>query len=159
MEEQCAPWSPIPLEANRYMAANVQRLEAAQGERGRAIRMVITGNPDPVDRQRVVAWRLTFSRVAAYRKRPVGTYWPDAVPLLWPEPRGISTWEIMHSRWLPESLPPEWRNPGRMHHFVIASSYHMYEIAGETCEAEEIGDWQHVRQVIRTFTDETSKAR
>jgi hypothetical protein len=158
MEEQCALWSPIPLEANRYMAANVQRLEEAQGQRGRAVRMVVTGNPDPVDRERVAAWRLIFFRVAAYRKRPAGTYWPDAVPLLWPEPRGISTWEIKNSRWLPESLPPERRHPGRMRHFVIASSYNVYEIAAETCESEEIGDWQHMRENIRTFTGEASEA-
>ncbi len=140
MEEQCAPWSPIPLEANHYMAVNVQRLEEAQGQRGRAVRMVVTGNPDSLDRKRVVAWRLTFSRVAAYRKRPAGTYWPDAVPLLWPKPQGVSTWEVKNSRWLPESLIPEWLHPERMRHFVVASSYDVYEVAAEWWESEEIGD-------------------
>jgi hypothetical protein len=85
----------------------------------------------------VRTWRITFHHVAAYRCDPIQ---PERMfPDHWFEGGEIATWEVSQSQWLPEAIGTLYSHPEAIHHYVIASSDAVYDIAAQTWTVEELG--------------------
>ena len=151
--EQCVPWEPVPQAANHYMVLNVAFFEqmAIGGPRGAPVSVVVAASleDEASGRRSVLAWRITFQSVAAYHALPIGM-WSGTRPYETSadghrEPLRIATWELLNSRWLAADVPSAYHATKPRHHYVIASSEDVYEIAAASWESEELGPWAQVR--------------
>lgn len=151
--EQCVPWEPVPQAASRYMVLNVALFEQMVwgGPQGMPVSVVMVSSlqGEPSGRRSVLAWRIRFQSVAAYHVLPIGM-WSGTRPYEFSadgrrEPLQIATWELLNSRWLAADVPSDYHATKPRHHYVIASSENVYEIAAASWESEELGNWAQVR--------------
>lgn len=128
------------------MVLNVERLEEHALKEGAPVHVTVVASDveqHPDSHKTVIrTWRISFQHVAAYRCRPIDQ--PLNSPTMtfpdhWHEGGDIATWEVVHSRWLPEAIGVLYSHPKAIHHFVIASSYNVYDIAAQTWTVEELG--------------------
>ena len=144
--ERCVSWQPVPPPWDRYMVLNVERLEQRALVEGTpvAVTVVASDVEQRTDPHQVVirTWRISFHHVTAYRCDPIEQ--PPSLPKRvfpdhWFEGGDIATWEVVQSQWLPEAISRLYSHPESIHHYVIASSYTVYDIAAQTWTVEELG--------------------
>lgn len=145
--ERCIPWRPVPPPWDRYMVLNVARLEQDGLTEGLPVAVTVVASDeeqraDPVNII-VRSWRITFQHVAGYRWRPIDQPLDRpriAFPGHWHEGGDIATWEVAHSQWLPEAIGTLYSHPKAVHHYVIASSYEIYDFAAERWTVEALAE-------------------
>jgi hypothetical protein len=153
--ERCIPWEPIPRDANRYMVLNVALFEqTALGSLGTPVSIVVVSSHTGEHPQggTAIAWRIELQHVAAYRTCDI-TLWKGVCPYsdVTSKRLDVALWEIENSTWLTECVSAERIARTHPHHFVIASSFHVFEIAAATWESEELGEWLRVREDLRRW--------
>jgi hypothetical protein len=141
--EQAIPWNPVPKGANVYMLLQVARFEQQALAEGTPVSMTVVASTEERPPQRG-AWRIDFTSVAGFRclsiAQPPGggnqlTYLGKNNNLL------AATWEVVHSRWLPEAIGTLHGRPQAVHHYVIANSYTIYDIAAQGWTSEALEEW------------------
>lgn len=144
--EQAIPWDPIPRAANIYMECGVAHFEQ-RAEEGTPVSCIVLGSLGGREGARdEMAWQITFQRAIAFRYGPID--YQRGTPLVSPSGEGghkVACWEIAHSRWLRAVVSPDHSRPSHLHHFVIADSDVLYEVAAEWWESSELGSWERVR--------------
>ncbi len=145
-EPQAIAWEPVPRGANQYMGLNVVHFEQLAGETGMPIAVMVTaplrtgGSKQAVD----TVWRITFQVVGGFRMLPVDRASGQVPWLAATEAQGKpALWEVVHSHWLEQTVTSGSSRPQAFHHYVIASSYDIYEIAAQWWEVEEMGEFDH----------------
>lgn len=154
--EQLVLWEPVPPAANVHMVLNVAYVEEWRfGDAGAPISMVVVSSLQdrPPDHRDVLAWRITFSWVAAYHRTFIGN-WSGTLPHESDaegrrKPFQLATWEVINSHWLASNVTPPYLDARPRHHYVVASSETIYEIAASSWRSEELGDWSYVRHDLQ----------
>lgn len=151
--ERCIPWEPIPRDANRYMVLNVALFEqTALSGHGTPISLVVVSShkSEHPRGSAAIAWHIALQKVAAYRSCDI-TMWKGARPYsdVISKRLDVALWEIQNSSWLTENVSAE--RIARTHHYVIASSFDVFEIAAASWESEELGEWRRVRDDLRRW--------
>lgn len=142
--EQAIPWEPVPRKANVYMVLQVERFEQLALSEGTPVSITVVASTEH-SMPRHGAWRIDFTHVAAFRclpiDQPLGSRSRMAAYLGKDNKLVAATWEIVHSRWLPEAVGTLHSRPQAVRHYVIASSYVIYDIAAEGWTSHAIADW------------------
>lgn len=143
--EKCISWQPVPPAINRYTVLEVAEFEQHALAEGTPVAVtVVSSSVDHTDpgQSPTSSWRILFHWVAGYRCRPIDQP-AGTPPVVFPEgSRGsqVAIWEVVHSKWLPEAIGTLHGRPSAVHHFVIASSYVIYDIAAESWTSEALKD-------------------
>lgn len=151
-DERWLPWDPVPREANRYMELGVAHFEQLSILEGTPICAIIVSSivHGSSSAKTDYAWRVRFEHAPGFRYRPIEQ--PVGLAQL-THPGGagrieVAAWELAPSHWLPEAIGALYARPHAVHHFVIASSYGVYDIAAETWVTEELGEWSYVSRAF-----------
>lgn len=138
-----------PPQANRYMIVNVAFVEQIGLLRtGAPLAMVLVSSeePGPPGQAHPFTWLVTFADVAAYRCSDI---------VMWHGPRQyrdesskrleVALWEVVDSEWLPMAVSANRPAHLPVRHYVIASSFRVFEIAAGSWESRPLGPWMQVR--------------
>lgn len=139
--EHAIPWEPVPREANVYMVLNVERFEQ-RGTEGAPVSVTVVASTEE-STPRIGVWRIDFHNVPGFRCLPIEQL-PGSSRLTYlvkGNTLSAATWEVVHSRWLPEAIGTNYGRPQAVRHYVIAGSYQVYEIAAEAWTSEALEDW------------------
>jgi hypothetical protein len=139
--EQAISWDPVPRYANIYMLLTVERLERAIVE-GMPLSMIVVAQTEKSPRI-IGRWRIDFLSVAAFRCLPIDQPNGHGSVLVARDTSGqlsAATWEVVHSRWLPEAIGTLHSRPQAIHHYVIADTYVVYDIAAQWWTSEMLED-------------------
>lgn len=140
--ERCIPWQPVPPAVNRYTVLEVEEFAQRALAEGAPVAVTVVSAVEHTapGQAPASAWRIRFEWVTGYRCRP--TDQPlGSTPVVFPEGPGGSqaaTWEVVYSRWLPEAVGTLYGRPSAVRHFVIASTYAIYDIAAERWTSEAL---------------------
>lgn len=149
MKQVCIPWEPIPEAANHYTALRVMRFTYTMHRDPLSLIVLSPWKAPDEEKERDIAWRLTFKPTRGFRIKPLG-YWIGGTKPPWPEkgnmqairPNGPAMWEVTSSLFLNECLQSEERRRG-WHLFVIADFDESYEIVAREWTSERLpGPWQ-----------------
>lgn len=159
--EQRISWSPVPLDANRYMELGVAYFEQLSAEEGAPISFIVVSSTKKgrLSHATDYAWRVWFEHVSGFRFRPIDLQ-PPVSPALRPAaPGDVALWEVESSQWLKEAVGILHSHPQLVRHFVIAGSDLVYDIAAQDWSSEELGEWGEVSQAmnLNSFRSELTK--
>ena len=140
--ERAIPWDPVPKKANVYMVLQVEKFEQQALKEGMPVSMTVVASTEEAT-PRIGIWRIDFTSVAGFRCLPIDQppgssrvkYFGKDSRLL------AATWEVVHSRWLPEAVGTLYSRPQAVHHYVIADSYMVYDIAAQGWTSEALQEW------------------
>jgi hypothetical protein len=124
------------------MVLTVERLVQRALEEGMPLSMTVVASieksPPIIDR-----WRIDFLSVAAFRCLSIDQPNRHNSVLVARDTSGglnAATWEVVHSRWLREAIGKLHSRPQAIHHYVIADSYVIYDIAAQWWTSETLED-------------------
>lgn len=141
--ERAIPWDPVPKKANVYMVLQVEKFEQQALAEGTPVSVTVAASTEEAT-PRIGIWRIDFTSVAGFRYLPIDqppgnssrlTYLGKDNRLL------AATWEVVHSRWLPEAVGTLHSRPQAVHHYVIADSYMVYDVAAQGWTSEALEEW------------------
>lgn len=143
--ERFVPWQPVPPPWDRYMILNVEKLEQNALTEGAPVAVTVVasdaGQHDDPKRIVIRSWRIAFQWVTGFRCRPIEQPLDQpriVFPDHWHEGGDVATWEVAYSHWLPEAIGTLYGRPEAVHHYVIASSYVIYDFAAETWRVDAL---------------------